>query len=107
MSLLSRGEIKKPSLRAEAVTLPSLGGDVKVRGLKLSQRLALREIAQNGNGDTFLAELLAVSVVDKEDQPIFDAEGWDTWASSNTAEFGVLADKALDLGGFGDSAKNG
>lgn len=107
--LIDRNKIEPPTLRREAVSVPSLGGDVCVRGLKLSERLTLRGLARaGGNGEEFLAELLAICVVDTNGEPVFTAEQWDTFGSEHTAEYGELVDKAMSLGGFdGAAAKNG
>lgn len=112
MALLKRGNVTGPTLRKETVPVPSLGGDVVVRGLMLSERLGLREKAQAakeaGGGDRFVAELLACSVVDADGHPLFTAEQWDIWAADHPAEFGALIDKSMELGGLdGAAAKNG
>lgn len=112
MAVLSRDSVFAPTLRRETVPVPSLNGDVIVRGLKLSERLRLRGLAQDAAGsanpDRFVSELLAVAVVDADGNPFWSADEWDIWGSGQVADYGVLVDKALQLGGFdGAAAKNG
>ena len=41
MGLLKRGELQHPVLQQETVEVPELGGEVVVRGLRLSERLSI------------------------------------------------------------------
>lgn len=112
MALLKRDNVTAPTLRKETVPVASLGGEVIVRGLMLSERMMLREKAhaarESGGGDRFIAELLACAVIDEDGKPLFSAEQWDIWAAANPAEYGALIDKAIDVGGLdGAAAKNG
>jgi hypothetical protein len=108
MALINREQVADPALRSEAVELEPLGGSVIVRGLKLSERLRLRNSAgEGGSAERFTAELLAVAVVDGDRRPLWTAEQWDVWGSEHPKHYGALVEKALSLGGFdGAAAKN-
>lgn len=100
-----------PVLRKEVVETAALG-ELVVRMLKLSERLALRrktasEVAATDADDVFCARLLAVSVLDKEGKPLYSEEQWDIFAAENTADANKLLEAAMRLGGFdGAEAKN-
>lgn len=97
-----------PVLRKETVDVHSLG-EVVVRMLKLSERLALgREVtaasAASHSDDLFIPRLLAMAVAYQSGEPLFTVEEWDIFAAENQADAGVLADVAMRLGGFGEAA---
>lgn len=95
-----------PTLRKEVVAAEPLG-EVVVRMLKLSERLALSDADAKAN--TYVPRLLAIAVATKEGAPVFDAEGWDIFAADHPAMAGTLVDAALRLSGLGGdaAAKNG
>ncbi len=95
-----------PVLRKEVVDAPPLG-EVVVRMIKLSERIALRDakvIAEN----TFVPRLLALAVSGKDGEPIFDIEGWDIFAVDHQDSANRIFDVAVRLSGMdGEAAKNG
>lgn len=94
-----------PVLRKEVVDVAPLG-EVVVRMLKLSERLALGTGA--GSHDTFAPRLLAAAVTTKEGEPLFDVEQWDIFGAEQTEAMNKLLDVALRLSGMdGDAPKNG
>ncbi len=98
---LKKSEIKPPVLRKEAVPVASLGGEVVVRALKLSERLHMFSAAgDDGRHYTHIADLLAVAVVDADGLPIWTADEWDTWASAHVEESVALFEVAKKLSGL-------
>lgn len=87
--------------------MPELGGDVLVRGLGLAARVELSQEFRAASGPAarnfgHLAPLLAVSVLDADDEPIFTAAEWEAWGSTNyTAALRLwdIAWRLSDLGG--------
>lgn len=99
MTLLSRDQVKEPTLPKETVACPALGGDVVVVGLMLSQRIAMvglrnalgrpqpgepPEMAASRVGGRLLAETLARCVHLADGTPVYTAEQWEVWGSQNT-----------------------
>lgn len=78
--LLSRDAILGASdIKSEEVHVPEWGGTVRVRGLTAAQRDAFEAASVTGNGKrrdvnlaNIRARLVALSVVDEKDQPIFN-----------------------------------
>lgn len=118
MAALTRKDVKAPVLRKEAVACPSLGGDVVLRMLTLSERMALHERlrglqpaddaeerpappADPQKRYAQMAELLAVSAIDAETGgPLMSAQEWDLFAADHTADAMALLDAAKRLSGF-------
>lgn len=98
---LKKSEIKPPVLKKEAVPVASLGGEVVVRALKLSERLALFSNRDEG-GQVYahIAELLAVAVVDADGMPIWSSDDWDVWAAGHVDESLALFERAKALSGL-------
>ena len=81
---LKKSEIKPPVLPKETHDVPELGGEVVVRGLLLSERLALFADAQaDGGRFSHIARLLACVVIDAEGKPVFTADEWEQFGASN------------------------
>lgn len=118
MAALTRKDVKAPVLRKEAVACPSLGGDVVMRMLTLSERLALHDrlrAPQSGaGGDAVppaavdaqkryaqMAGLLALCAIDAETgEPLMSAQEWDLFAAEHTDDAMALLDVAKRLSGF-------
>lgn len=98
MGLLSRSQVKTPTLPKETVACPALGGDVVVVGLVLSQHIALhglrRTLARPRDGETaeeaasraggrLLAETLSRCVRLADGEPIYTADEWESWGAQN------------------------
>lgn len=104
MPAVTRATLQAPVLRKQAVACPALGGDVVVRMLKLSERLALMERMRTGGEAgryAQMAELLAVSVIDAESgAPLMSADEWDLFAAEHWQDALALMDAAKTLSGF-------
>ncbi len=94
---LARADIPRPMLPGEAVQVDELGGEVIVRSLTLSQRLAVGKFQ---DGDPWVAYVLSLCVVDSEKVPIFSRDEWEVFGASNYAVTMRLFDKAADLSGM-------
>lgn len=84
MALLKKANITAPVLPKETVAVDELGGEVVVRGLLLSERLALYATAGN-DGRVFaqIPALLAQTVVDADGVAVFDAEQWEAFGAKH------------------------
>lgn len=94
MGIIDRASVQTPELHREVVSCPSLGGDVVVQGLLLSQYLALQSLrarladtpatatadekaqAQEQAGATLVAHTLHLSVLASDDKPLYSADEW-------------------------------
>lgn len=110
---IKRSAVIAPKLPEELVPVEGLGGDVLVRGLGLSARMDLAQKFKDKQDPAsrnfgHLAPLLAVSVLDAEDEPLFSAAEWEAWGVLNNAEFMKLWDIAWRLSDMdgAEAAKN-
>ncbi len=84
MALLKKSQIAAPALPREAVAVAELGGDVVVRGLLFSERLALfSRIGDDGKAFAEIPQLLAMTVIDAEDAPVFSAAEWEQFGAKH------------------------
>lgn len=105
MASLTRKNLTAPVLRKQAVPCPGLGGDVVVRMLTLSERLALHEgLREAGEGRgryVQMAALLAVAAVDAETgEPLMGTAEWDLFAAQHTDDAMAVLEAAKRLSGF-------
>ena len=102
MALIRKQDIAAPVLPRETVAVPSIGGEVVVRGLMFSERMALLAEAANGNGKAFadIPALLAQVVLDADDQPVFSAEAWEQFGANHLEDLLALFKVARRLSGF-------
>lgn len=92
MTALTRAGVQPADLPTETVPAPALGGDVIVRGLTLTDRLAVAQTLapayaqQEGEADTdararvgaaSVAQYLARAVVLDDGQPLYTAPEWE------------------------------
>lgn len=99
--VISRDSLKPPALPKETVPCPELGGDVVIRGPLASARIALQRMATADSSVEKMAPvLLASSVVDADDRPLFTEAQWDEWGGSNYAAYLNLFNAAMRLWGF-------
>lgn len=107
MALIKRDQVAALVLRSEAVHVEPLGGDVLVRELTLTQRMALKEgLAQPGDDSKRMLQMLHLSVVDADGVPVFTAEQWDAFGARHQAAFNELFLKSVSVSGFdGEKAK--
>lgn len=86
---------------SKTVAVPELGGDVVVRPLLLSHRLALAQSARNGANFSHITRLLSYAVVDGEGESLFDVDEWEKWGSLHMESTLMLWDVAYELSGLG------
>lgn len=124
MALIERSAAPvPPSLPREAVPVAELGGDVIVRGMLLSERMALSamsadladvkpgetpEQAQRRAGREIVFFTLSHCVVLADDAPLYTAAQWDAFGSQHPGAVLDLYKHARRLGGHDedDNAKN-
>ena len=98
---LNRSDIATPSVPRETVAVPSLGGEVIVRGMLLSERLALFSGLRNETaGYGHIARLLAPVVIGEDGKPLLTAEEWEAFGGTNFAEVLDLFTVARRLSGL-------
>ncbi len=84
MALLKKSQIASPVLPREAVDVAELGGEVVVRGLLFSERLALfSRVGGDGKAYAEIPELLALTVLDADDAPVFTAAEWEQFGAKH------------------------
>lgn len=108
---ITRDSVKPPTLPRETYHCAELGGAVTLRGPKASARIAVQHQARAEASVAKLAPIvLASSVLDAEDEPLFTAEQWDEWGGSKERfdAYVALFNAAMKLWGFDevDNAKN-
>lgn len=98
---LNRNSLTLPVLPSETVAVDALGGDVVVRGLKLSDRLAIfSSIREDGKSYAHLAKLLAASVVGDDGLQLLTESEWDAFGGVNFTEALALFNVASRLSGL-------
>ena len=112
--VLSRKQIKPPTLKQKVEPFPPLGGDVIVRGLLLSQRLEsdslnrhAREVREDETeeeararaGAQVAPRVLQRCVVDEAGEPLLSALEWDVLGSSSPEDVLRLFNVAMGLSG--------
>ena len=98
---LNRNSLTLPVLPSETVAVDALGGDVVVRGLKLSDRLAIfSSIREDGKSYAHLAKLLAASVVGDDGLQLLNESEWDAFGGVNFTEALALFNVASRLSGL-------
>ena len=85
---LSRDQITAPVLRKEAVPVASLGGEVIVRGLLLSERLGLLSGTDEEGGARYahVCQVLAVAVLAVDSLPVFTRDQWEEFGASHMSD---------------------
>lgn len=104
MTIVRRNDIKAPELPQETVEVPALGGEVTVRAMTLTERLAFG--GQAGERERVPVALLAMCVLADDGLPLFDAAGWDSFGAANMDQAMTLVDVAMRLSGLTGDAKN-
>lgn len=94
---IERNKVKPPVLPKETTDSAAIGGEVIVRGLLMSDRMALWALAKPREGETeeqasaraaagMVPEMLARTVVLADGKPLWTAQQWDEFAASNSTE---------------------
>lgn len=82
MALLKKSQIASPVLPKETVDVAELGGEVVIRGLLFSERLALfARVDEKGKAFAEIPQLLALTVIDGDGEPVFTAEQWEAFGA--------------------------
>jgi hypothetical protein len=114
MTMVKRGATAAPELRREIVAVDALKGDVAVTELSLTDRLefevAVRDSksAKRSLARALMPQLLALSVLDADDEPVFSEKEWQAFGARHRDVTIQLFNTAFRLSGFdgGDNAKN-
>lgn len=114
MALIDRTQVAEPVLPKETVPVASLGGDVIVRGLLLSEQLALafavHQASTSAAGEDAqkagriarskrITEVLALAVVLADDKPMWTPGQWDNFGAQHPADVLALYRVAERLNG--------
>ena len=106
MPVVSKATFKPPAPRKETIEVAGIG-EVVVRGLMLSERLALIAL-EDSQGYRHVAQQLAYCVLDDAGEPLMTADEWDVWAAQNLQAWSGIIKTIRKLSGsdLGDVAKN-
>lgn len=100
---LDRSTIRRPELRKETVPADSLGGEVIMRQLTLSEMLDLAKLARDGaDQQSEIAQVLAWCAIDPQGAPLLPIEDWQAWGGSHLAEALKLYETAIRLTGLSE-----
>ena len=102
--VLTKESIAAPALPRETVPVPALGGDVVVRGLRLSERLALSMSVTQAERFRMVPALLALTVIDVAGEPVFSEDQWEAFGALHLVDTMALFDVAKRLSGMDEDA---
>lgn len=98
---LNRNSLTLPVLPSETVAVAALGGEVIVRGLRLSERLGIfADIREDGKSYAHLSKLLAASVVGEDGKQLLNEDEWEAFGGANFTEALELFSVARRLSGL-------
>lgn len=94
---IERSKVQAPVLPKEATEVPAIGGEVIVRAMLLSDRMAIWDMSKARDGETaeqarvrgesrIVADTLARSVVLDDGEPLWSSKEWDEFAATNPSE---------------------
>jgi hypothetical protein len=95
---LDRSTVLRPVLRKEAVPVETLGGEVIVRQLTLTEMLTLGR----DRPDDEVAQVLAWCCIDPQGKPLLDLEEWQAWGASCPGDAVRLYETAIRLTGHAE-----
>lgn len=121
MAVVHKGAVPAPTLPKETVEVEALGGDVVVRGLLLTERLALEQrvvaIAKaaraagapepgglDAGASAVLPVLLAVTVLDADGAQLWSEAEWQTFGGTHPGQAVALFNVAWRLSGLDTKA---
>lgn len=81
MAVIDKANVPPPTLPKEVADVPELGGKVVLRGLLLNDRIRILNL--NRNGGARVSDMLACTVVDAHDEPIYTVQQWEEFGASN------------------------
>ena len=102
--VLKKAAIVAPTLPRETVPVPALGGDVVVRGLRLSERLAMSMNVTQAERFRMVPVLLALCVVDAAGDPVVSEDQWEDFGAVHLDAAMTLFDVAKRLSGMDEDA---
>lgn len=94
---LDKATIVRPVLRKEVVPVETLGGEVIVRQLTLTEMLALGR--DPDARELEIVQVLAWCCIDPAGKPLLDLEEWQAWGATCPADAVKLYEVALRLTG--------
>jgi hypothetical protein len=97
---LSKKDVKRPVLPRKTVEVPEMGGEVIVRGLLLKDRLAIADISGKDQDFGRVSKVLAATVVDADDQPLYSIAEWEEFGAQHFAAAMRVFEVALEMSGF-------
>ena len=122
MAFIKSDALAPPELATETVAVEALGGDVRVRSMSLSERLAMeqrivrlrKETADQGSTEhtswlAIVPDVLTICVLDGDNRPVFSKAKWEAFGAANLTVCVQLFNAAWRLSGLGgesDDAKN-
>lgn len=114
MAVLKRGDIAPPVTPKETMEVPALGGEVVVRGLLLSERMAVQkqivslrraEADDTGTVHAILPVMLALCVLDADGLPLWTQDQWQAFGGTHADQAVTLFNSAWRLSGFDAEAE--
>lgn len=119
MAVIKRANVEAPTLPKETVDVAALDGEVVVRGLLLTERLAVEarivalRSAPHVDGaapdvNAILPVVLAICVLDADDLPLWTEQQWQVFGIKHQGQALALFNVAWRLSGFAQAqdAKN-
>jgi len=126
MAVIKRGNVAEPTLPKETVEVEAIGGEVVVRGLLLTERMAIdaridrvrrqvladrkdgKSVEMPTFGEVAGISLLAQCVLDGDGVPLWSEEQWQAFGARHKGQATKLMGVAYSLSGFDqdDTAKN-
>jgi hypothetical protein len=113
MAVIKRQDVPDPVLPKETVEVEALGGEVVVRGLLLTEYLDLKasiaaaakgSVADRSGVHAVLPVLLAITVLDADEQPVFTQQEWQVFGAKHASQAIALFNVAWELSGFNQAA---
>lgn len=98
MTVLNKDNIPRPTPPKEVLDVPELGGEIIVRGLLLSERV--RIFSTINTGSLGISDLLACTIIDAQNEPIFSIDEWEAFGSLHFVATLNLFKKAKELSGL-------
>lgn len=111
MAVIKRANVEAPTLPKETVDVAALDGEVVVRGLLLTERLAVEarivalRSAPHVDGaapdvNAILPVVLAICVLDADDLPLWTEQQWQVFGIKHQGQALALFNVAWRLSGF-------
>lgn len=104
--ILKKPDIKPPVLPKETIDVPELGGEIILRGLLLSERLALfADVREGGERYSHIARLLAVTAIDADGHQVYTVDEWEQFGAQYFDAALRLFDVARRISGLDAEAR--